>query len=224
PDGSDCGTGHAFCPYTIGTDTYCPYDSGVNSLGCADKIEIDVLSPTDIFTCYYDETARHYTINILGLVPLANSGETCPVDPADYYTHTLISREEAYNCACLYGSFTEVGVTAVELISFKAAPSQEGVLIEWETASEIDNLGFNLYREDLQTGLKVKINPELIPSKLPGSTQGAQYEFWDQAVIFGEPYAYWLEDIDLHMRVKDQYGPVIPLWWHFFLPILSVDR
>jgi hypothetical protein len=110
----------------------------------------------------------------------------------------------------------------VTLLSFTANVVGESVLLEWETASEVDNLGFNLYREDLQSGLKLRINPNLIPSKIPGGSEGDMYDFVDNDVIFGEPYTYWLEALDLRMRIKDQYGPVVTLWWQFFLPLFSV--
>ena len=114
--------------------------------------------------------------------------------------------------------------SAVTLLSFTAKFESDSVLLKWETASEIDNLGFNLYREEAQSGVKEKINPELIPSKLPGSTEGALYDFYDESVDFGEVYAYWLEAIDFTMQVKDSYGPVNVIWWQFFLPIFSLGN
>jgi len=114
--------------------------------------------------------------------------------------------------------------TAVTMISFTANFINDYVLLEWESATEVRNLGFNLYREEAQSGVREKINPELIPSKLPGSIEGALYDFCDDNVNFGDPYAYWLEAIDLSMRVKDSYGPVNVIWWQFFLPIFSVGN
>ncbi|NIV32131.1 MAG: hypothetical protein GWN58_22420, partial [Anaerolineae bacterium] len=38
--------------------------------------------------------------------------------------------------------------TAVELASFDAAAQGNGVLLNWETANEIDNVGFNIYRAE----------------------------------------------------------------------------
>ena len=111
--------------------------------------------------------------------------------------------------------------SAVTLLSFIASYENDSVLLKWETASEIDNLGFNLYREDPETGRKEKINPELIPSQAPGGTTGAIYQFRDDDARFGERCAYWLESIDAKMREQEQFGPVNPLWWQFFLPIFS---
>ena len=50
--------------------------------------------------------------------------------------------------------------TAVISTSFKASGYNEGVLIEWKTGYEVNNLGFHLYREE--GGQLVQINPELI--------------------------------------------------------------
>ena len=39
-----------------------------------------------------------------------------------------------------------VATTAVRLASFAATGSDSAVRLDWETASELDNLGFHLYR------------------------------------------------------------------------------
>ena len=56
-------------------------------------------------------------------------------------------------------SFKPGGVTAVELAAFDAVPQDNGVMLTWETASEMDNLGFNIYRAQSQVGELIKINP-----------------------------------------------------------------
>lgn len=97
--------------------------------------------------------------------------------------------------------------TAATMVSFDAVNVEDGILLTWETAEELDNLGFNLYRaEDLQ-GIKVQVNPKLIPSQNPGGTSGAVYEFLDRQVVAGKEYHYWLEDIDFSL-LPTLYGPV----------------
>ena len=59
--------------------------------------------------------------------------------------------------------------TAVELARFEGWPEGMAIHVEWETVTEIDNLGFNLYRADAPDGPYVKLNEELIPSQAPGS-------------------------------------------------------
>ena len=46
---------------------------------------------------------------------------------------------------------TAYGVrAAVDLVSFTATAEQDSILIEWETATEIDNVGFYLTRNLLE--------------------------------------------------------------------------
>ena len=47
----------------------------------------------------------------------------------------------------LYLAMAPMDDTEVRLISFTAAKYDSGVLLQWQTGYEIDNLGFNLYRE-----------------------------------------------------------------------------
>jgi serine protease len=44
--------------------------------------------------------------------------------------------------------------TAVELLSFTATGKLRSVLLRWETASELDIAGFNIYRSKTKTGVK----------------------------------------------------------------------
>ena len=85
--------------------------------------------------------------------------------------------------------------TLITLASFTAEPSNKSVRLIWETSSETDNAGFNVYRSDSADGEYIKINNQLISAK--GSfVQGATYEFIDKNVKNGKTYYYKLEDID----------------------------
>ena len=98
-------------------------------------------------------------------------------------------------------------VTAVELASFSAEPQGSTVLVSWETATELDNLGFNLYRANAAGGERVRLNEWLIASQSLGSTVGSSYQFVDHSAKPGMAYEYWLEDIDL-AGVAGMNGPV----------------
>ena len=101
-----------------------------------------------------------------------------------------------------------LGPTAVELLSFTARPEGRAILVQWETASEIDNAGFNLYRATSLEGEKNRLNANLIPSQVPpGSPIGAEYSWLDSKVVSGTVYYYWLEDVDIYGRTK-LHGPV----------------
>ena len=64
-----------------------------------------------------------------------------------------------------FDQFTNLGSepTVVNLKSFTATGNGKQVKVDWETASEIDNLGFNLYRSPKKDGRYTKLNKRLIP-------------------------------------------------------------
>jgi hypothetical protein len=97
--------------------------------------------------------------------------------------------------------------TAVTLASFAATPVEGHVLVEWETASEIDNVGFNLYRSTDPNEGYIKLNETLIRSQSPGDILGAYYAYTDSAVEAGLTYYYKLEDIDVS-GLRTMHGPV----------------
>lgn len=89
--------------------------------------------------------------------------------------------------------------TAVELAGWSLSPGRGGVLIEWQTASEINNVGFNLYRNTANNPQgAVKINGEILPSQAIGSLAGASYAYTDTGATPWVTYYYWLEDIEVH--------------------------
>ena len=85
---------------------------------------------------------------------------------------------------------------AVTLENFTAMPGPAGVELVWETASELDCLGFNLYRRDAAADWR-RLNPEPIPCQSPGAALAHTYHWSDQDVAPGQTYAYRLENIAL---------------------------
>lgn len=96
---------------------------------------------------------------------------------------------------------------AVTLLTFLGLPQEAAISITWETASELENLGFNLYRSEAPFGPWVRLNPQLIPARYPGATFGAPYEWLDTDVIPASIYYYRLEDIDIH-GTSTFHGPI----------------
>lgn len=96
---------------------------------------------------------------------------------------------------------------AVALSDFVVLPQRNSVLVAWESESEVQNLGFNLYRRLEPDGERERLNDKLIPSQAIGSSGGASYEYLDQEVATGKTYSYWLETVASSGRVQ-QHGPV----------------
>lgn len=99
-----------------------------------------------------------------------------------------------YDVTVDFGYWTEP--TAVELSDYRLSPGRGGVCIEWWTANETNNLGFNLYRStsaDISTA--TKINADLIPTQFAGMA-GAHYQYTDTTAKPWITYHYWLEDVE----------------------------
>lgn len=94
---------------------------------------------------------------------------------------------------------------SVDLTTFSAEARDDGVLITWETVSEHDNLGFNLYRSESphQAGELLAF----VPSQIPGGGQGARYEYLDATITHGQTYWYTLDAVDPSGETT-RYGPV----------------
>jgi len=102
-------------------------------------------------------------------------------------------------------------VTAVELQNLNASALREGVLIEWRTGYEVDNLGFNIYRE--KNGLRERVNSSLLAGSAfltrreAMATGGDSYSFIDAKG--SSDLVYYLEDIDLN-GTRTMHGPINP--------------
>ncbi len=84
---------------------------------------------------------------------------------------------------------------AILLAGFEANAQADHVLVSWETVSEANNAGFNLYRSLSADGAYTLLG--FTPSASPGGTAGAAYSYQDFDVAAGQTYWYKLEDIDL---------------------------
>jgi hypothetical protein len=83
----------------------------------------------------------------------------------------------------------------VDLSYFKATGVLNQVVLEWQTASELTTVGFNLYRAESAAGpFTQKLNSAMIPG-LMGSPVGKTYTFNDTGVSAGKTYYYQLEGI-----------------------------
>ena len=94
--------------------------------------------------------------------------------------------------------------TAITLASFTARPSGSSVMLAWETGTELDNAGFNLYRATAADGPYTRINETLIAAE-GDAVAGASYSFLDTPG-YGTFY-YQLEDVDYY-GVSTLHGPV----------------
>ena len=83
----------------------------------------------------------------------------------------------------------------VELSLFTATASDGKVVLCWRTQSEVENMGFNIYRGNASSGPFTRINDSLIPGA-GSSPHPHDYTFIDMDVKVGLRYYYFLEDVD----------------------------
>ncbi len=89
----------------------------------------------------------------------------------------------------------------VTLSVFEAEATPTQVVLKWKTESEIDNMGFNLYRRDEINQTWQKINTALIPGA-GNSSMAHTYTFTDRNVQSGKTYSYRLESVSFNGRVE----------------------
>ena len=98
---------------------------------------------------------------------------------------------------------------AVELLYFVADRNGETVVLQWATAQEVDNYGFNLYRasvDDFTQAELIHFEPSAIRG---GIVSGATYRYLDTPALYGK-WWYWLADIDTH-GVQTLYNPSVAI-------------
>jgi hypothetical protein len=102
-------------------------------------------------------------------------------------------------------------LTDSRLSGFKATQYDAGTVLAWQTGYEVDNLGFNLYRE--VGGRRTLVNPSLVAGSAlvagpnVAMTAGNSYAWTDYAG--GANARYYLEEVDLAGKSKT-YGPYTP--------------
>ncbi|MBL7136739.1 MAG: T9SS type A sorting domain-containing protein [Candidatus Marinimicrobia bacterium] len=149
----------------------------------------------------------------IGTVGLTTSGSTS----ADNYLHVTVDDQENDNSlqapdnvlgdngsGWTYASATSGQINngqtsgdislPVTLTSFTATPGNAKVTLNWITESEVENLGFNIYRSLYSDEQFTIINDQLIPGH--GNTSSRhEYQHIDRNVINGIEYWYQLEDV-----------------------------
>lgn len=88
---------------------------------------------------------------------------------------------------------------AATLADFSAVQEGDHITVVWETATELDNRGFNLYRGTSPEGWDRQLNTTLIPSQAQGSAGGFVYTWADaDALVPGQAYYYWVQTVDVN--------------------------
>jgi len=103
--------------------------------------------------------------------------------------------------------FTAEEVTLpVELTAFYATYSN-GATVFWNTASETNLLGYNLYRScNSSFSNALKLNSVIIPAT--GGATGNNYHYYDSETVLSDTLYYWLESISCN-GFNQIFGPAV---------------
>ncbi|MCB0265750.1 MAG: hypothetical protein KDH98_21585 [Calditrichaeota bacterium] len=97
--------------------------------------------------------------------------------------------------------FTTDTSLPVELAAFTATPGNAQVTLNWQTHSEVNNQGFEIYRSDAENGEYQKIASHESDPALAGngnSNESHSYRFTDKWVSNGSTYWYQLADVSFN--------------------------
>lgn len=106
------------------------------------------------------------------------------------------------------GTVNVIAPTAVSVTNFRGEALRAGqARLDWETVSELDLVGFNVWRSEKMKGEYAKRNAELILVKNPGGLQGNAYTYTDVKLNAGTSFTYKLETIKSDGNVE-WFGPI----------------
>ena len=105
---------------------------------------------------------------------------------------------------------TRVALSAVTIGGFTVEAGEQEIFVNWETASEVGNLGFYVWRSESPDTGYVKLpldapSEQFIPSDDFGV--GAFYEFVDTEITPGVLYYYKVQDIPADGSPGEMVGP-----------------
>jgi hypothetical protein len=98
---------------------------------------------------------------------------------------------------------TITSATAATFRSFTAARSRKGVVLRWRTGTEVDLLGFRVYRSRGRSW--ARLDHSLVAAK--GSVSARTYRFVDRTAKRGVAYRYRIEAVDREGTTA-WFGPV----------------
>jgi len=113
------------------------------------------------------------------------------------------------------------GPSYIELASFTAEVRADKVVVKWETATEIDNAGFLVYRCDNEASDCHRVSNFIAADG--DAVGGATYSFTDTSVAAGGGYYYYLVDIDTSGEWT-AHGPVFARIPNIVEPILRLPK
>jgi hypothetical protein len=179
------------------------YSSGTGPTVCCNGVDPDV-DPTDKDDNGFNALIPSSTGVVSAAVTLTSQGE--PLGETDLGPNDSAASDSDANLTVDFG-FSTAAPTAVKLSYVKGWWQDGKVTVEWETLSELNTLGFDLYR--LSGGLRIQVNQALVPAL--NADKGGVYrtsETMERPLV---PTQYVLVETETTGK-QIEYGPfVVPV-------------
>ncbi|HTZ17831.1 MAG TPA: C25 family cysteine peptidase [Dissulfurispiraceae bacterium] len=111
-----------------------------------------------------------------------------------------------------YGPLCELSVssgvpTLATVSSIDAYAVGGSVIVEWETSSEINTIGYYLLRFNDKTGQFERVNDNMLPAMIRHN-HGGIYRLQDSTASVGKPSTYVIQEIEIKGKAR-KYGPFV---------------
>jgi hypothetical protein len=153
-------------------------------------------SPTYTLTYDYEGHPGISDPSTLDLAKRANNATTSWTEAnatLNQGAHTLTLTGQS-GTEYILGSESGDNSLPVELSAFSATTSGDNVIIKWRTESEVNNVGFSVYRSEIEDGKYIKIT---FVNGDGNTGMPTDYQFIDKNAEANKTYYYYLEDIDI---------------------------
>jgi len=157
-------------------------------------------TPEDITITGVSVTGNSTTYTISSLTAAENKGLTLTIGSASQSLTTsvitLTVKDSGNLTSTQTVSYGNTNNLMVKISTFDIITKPDSMLIQWETASEIDTSGFIIKRSETKDGIYTQLS-DLIDAK-GSSIAGKAYEYEDDQIDVGKNYFYQLVEIDLN--------------------------
>ncbi len=166
-----------------------------NSAGALSVYPDDILTGGTVLISYL------YTLD--AAVSFDQVSEDVPNEVCPYYYDSTNMTATLNSDFCAEDTIV---ANPVSLSDFAAVQQGSDVAFYWSTATETNNLGFNLYGQYGQS--RIKLNTQIIPSQAVNSLEVLDYELSLPKSVVGGAREFYLEDIDLTGKAS-MAGPFV---------------
>gem|GEM_PF-1252919 len=191
---------------TVSGEQTCPSPPSLGVTPVKRCFDIAPTTPTTATVKFWYDDANELNGNVAGSVKVYHQESGLWYTENGAYTRgatggfdwVQVTGVDGYSPFALTSN-TPSSPTLITLAFFTATRERDHIIVSWETGSEVDNAGFNLWRATTAVGSYTRINSTLIPAQ-GTPTQGARYTYADRTALPGIVYWYQLEDVDIYGR------------------------